>query len=97
MASIRTLLGKKIFVNGLINIDGWSILHVALFFFIGMKFPNQWGAVILGSLIFEFIENKVSKKVSFLREDVKDTFSDIGFNLLGYWIGVLYQAGKLVI
>ena len=97
MNGIRRFLATNIYTGRYLHVDYWSILHVALFFFIGMKFPNQWGAVILGSLIFEFIENKVSKKVSFLREDVKDTFSDIGFNLLGYWIGVLYQAGKLVI
>lgn len=97
MNGIRQFLATRIYTGRYLLVDYWSILHVALFFFIGMRFPGQWIAVIIGSLGFEFVENKISKKVSFLRENLKDTFSDILFNLAGYWLGTLYLAGKLVI
>ena len=97
MGEIRRFLATRIYTGRYLLVDYWSILHVALFFYIGMKFPNQWPAVIIGSVIFEFVENKISKKVSFLRENLKDTVSDLIFNLVGYWLGTLYLAGKLVI
>lgn len=93
---IKQFLAKKIYENNLIHMDYWSILHIALFFWVGMNYPNQWELVIFGSIIFEFVENKISRKVSFLKENLKDTISDLGFNFLGYWLGMLYIAGGLI-
>ena len=87
MTTIRQFLAKKIFENKWIFIDRWSFVHLALFFYFGTQFPNRFGLVIIGSIIFEVVENLVSKKVPFLRENMKDTLSDLFFNILGYYFG----------
>ena len=93
---IRQFLATRIFVNKYIFVDYWSILHVALFFLFGVYYPNQWGLVIFGSIIFELVENRISKKAIFLKEPIRDTISDFLFNFLGYYLGMLYIAGALI-
>jgi len=90
MTTIRTFLAKKIYESELIFIDRWSILHVALFFGIGIYYPNRWMLVIMGMIVFEYIEAVVSKSQTFLKETLKDTTSDLLFNVIGYWAGMRF-------
>ena len=93
---IRQFLGTRIFKSKYMYVDYWSILHLALFFIIGMNYPNQWGFVIVGSVIFELVEKKFSRKIFFLRENFNDTIIDFAFNFIGYYLGMLYIAGGLI-
>ena len=72
--------------NKFIHIDAWSITHLILFYIIGLLFPNRWTLVILGTLLFEVVEEFSSTKIRFLKELRVDTISEIWINLLGYWL-----------
>jgi len=83
-------LQRIIFRNKILQVDGWSILHIILFFILGTQFPNQWRLVIIGTIIFEVFEMAASKRTSFFKENTKDTFTDILLNFVGYWIGSMF-------
>tara|TARA_Y100000310_G_C20526410_1_gene736270 strand:- start:730 stop:1011 length:282 start_codon:yes stop_codon:yes gene_type:complete len=87
MATIRQLLGRRIYQSSLIHIDGWSILHFVGFFLLGVYFPNRWGLVIAGMIAFEVFENIFSGKIRFFKETTKDTVTDILLNIVGYSLG----------
>ena len=93
---MKQFLSKKIFETKYFFMDYWSIVHLVLFFLIGMYYPNKWGLVIFGSIIFELVENKMAKRAIFLRETMKDTLCDFFFNFLGYYLGMLYIPGGLI-
>lgn len=93
--NLKQFLGTKIFENRYLFIDYWSILHLILFFIFGVTYPNQWGLVILVSIIYEFIENRLSKKAPFWKEPLRDTLSDFAFNFIGYWLGMTYGGGLI--
>ena len=90
MTTIRQFLGKKVFENKILRIDRWIYLHIALFFFIGVFYPNRLMLVIIAMVVFEIIEATLSKRQPFFKESIKDTISDLGFNLLGYFAGQYY-------
>ena len=90
MNNLRQFLAKRIYTGKYLLVDYWSILHIVLFYFIGTYYPGKWVHVILGSVIFEIVESGLSKKVPFLRENTKDTVSDLLFNFAGYWLGINY-------
>tara|TARA_Y100000034_G_scaffold114936_1_gene151555 strand:+ start:13164 stop:13448 length:285 start_codon:yes stop_codon:yes gene_type:complete len=90
MVAVRKFLATKVFENRFIFVDYWSGLHIALFFYIGTQLPNQWMLIILGSIVFEVVENIASGKLEFLKENLKDTLSDFAFNLLGYLAGMRF-------
>jgi len=92
MTTIKEILRRKIFENQLILIDGWTFLHIGLFFLIGIFYPNRWGLVIGGMIIFEIMEQVLAKNISLFKESQKDTLNDLGFNILGYWAGQYYLA-----
>ena len=84
--SLVTKLSTKIYTGRFIYLDYWSILHFIFFYLIGIIYPNKWILVITGSILFEIIEEISSKKIQSLKEIKIDTITDIGINLLGYWI-----------
>ena len=90
MNQLRQFLATRVYTGKYLFLDYWSILHLVLFFIIGMKFPGNWERIIVGSIIFEFIESSVSHNVSFLREKAKDTITDLALNWIGYWLGTIY-------
>ena len=90
MVKLKQFLKTRIIKNKYLYVDYWSILHLILFFIIGFYFPNKWMIIIVGSLIFEFSEKIVAARTPFLRETMKDKISDLGFNFIGYWLGINY-------
>ena len=88
--NLRNFLATKIYSNKYLHLDYWSILHLILFIIFGTLYPDKWIYVLFGSVIFEVIENNVSKKIMFLKENVKDTINDIFINCIGYWIGMRF-------
>ena len=88
--NIYKILGKPLFKSGFIYIDGWSFLHLVLFYMIGLFYPNHWTYIIIGSILFESLEKFSSTEIKFLREFKIDTLSDFGINLLGYWLAHVY-------
>ena len=90
MTTIKQFLGKRIFETKYISIDFWSIGHLILFFLLGIYFPNRWGLVIIGMIVFEVFENIMSKRTAFFKESAKDTRTDIAINIIGYFLGQQY-------
>ena len=84
---IKQFLEQKIFENGYVYLDYWSILHLLGFFILGTYYPNRWGLVIMGTIFFEILEVYMARRTSFFKESKKDTFTDIAINFLGYWSG----------
>ena len=90
MTTIRQFLGKKRYINDYMSIDGWSYLHLAIFFYIGIILPNRWALIIGITVAFEVAERIISRRVDFFKETDKDTLSDFVINLIGYYAGQFY-------
>ena len=87
IVNLKGLLEKEILANDIIHIDGWSITHLIGFFILGIYHPNRWGLVITATIAFEIFERYMARRTPFFKEKLKDTFTDILLNFLGYWIG----------
>ena len=85
--TIKRVLGKKLYEDSTIHIDGWSWLHFLLFLLLGIYFPHKWAWIIMGTILFEAFERMASKRTKLFKESTKDTISDFGINILGYFIG----------
>ena len=58
--------------------DFWSILHILIYFTAGLIFPNEYGCIILFSILCEMFEYFAGFRAR---------LSDIFINLLSYYIG----------
>ncbi len=70
-------------------INLWSIFHILLYILIGLILPNKWILIILFSLIWEIYEYIMSRLTNnpFYNESFVNKITDVGFNLVGYYIG----------
>jgi predicted membrane channel-forming protein YqfA (hemolysin III family) len=64
-----------------INVDGWSISHIAAFFLVGLVAPSHYFAVLLFSIAFEYGEYVVGQRARWIMDPLA--------NLSGYAVGSL--------
>lgn len=87
------IIGKNKCVNGLFFkgcFDYHHILHVILYIFIGLVYPNNYLLIFLISLTWELYEHFMFKyviKLSNCKDIICLRIEDIFLNLLGYFIG----------
>lgn len=87
------IIGKNKCVNGLFFkgcLDYHHILHVILYIFIGLVYPNNYLLIFLISLTWELYEHFMFKyviKLSNCKDIICLRIEDIFLNLLGYFIG----------
>ena len=75
----------------------WSIIHILLYTIIALFIPNKWWLIIIISIIWEIYEYIMSKIYDnkYYGEVIMNRIFDIGFNLLGYYIGsIIYNSLK---
>lgn len=77
-----------IFYNGCLDI--FHILHLILYIIIGIIYPNNYGLILLISILWELYENFMFKyfvKKSKCKNIICLRFEDIILNIIGYYIG----------
>ena len=69
----------------------WSIVHILLYILIALFIPNNWWFAIIISILWEIYEYIMSllSKDEYYHEVLINRITDIGFNLIGYYIGNL--------
>lgn len=77
--SIKCFFGEENCEEG--NIDSWTLFLAFIYFVIGLIIPNQYLAIIIISIIFEFIEPVLGNRSKFIIGPLA--------NLTGYTIGSL--------
>jgi len=67
----------------------WSIVHILLYILIALFIPNNWWFAIIISILWEIYEYIMSllSKDEYYHEVLINRITDIGFNLIGYYIG----------
>jgi len=68
----------------------WSIIHIILYILIALFIPNNWWFAIIISIIweiYEYIMSHILENNDFYAEVMINRICDIGFNLIGYYIG----------
>lgn len=85
----KTFLKQVIYENSFLLIDVWSILHFIFFFLVGFFLKLPFRVVFIGMLLFEGFEKFLSTTTPFFHESLKDTFTDILVNTLGFIVGAL--------
>jgi len=61
------------------NLDGWSLIHLLLYFLLGVLFPQRLGLIVLISFLFEGIEYYYRGRARWIL--------DPAINIIGYLLG----------
>lgn len=75
---LRCLIPQKNCAT-VVDIDGWSVVHLLLYFVLGVFVPNHYLLVVTGSVAFEALERSLGERPRWI--------IDPATNLLGYTLG----------
>lgn len=89
----QCIIGNSKKVNGIFFnscLDIFHILHIILYIIIGIIYPNNYGLILLISILWELYENFMFKyfaKNGKCKDIICLRFEDIILNIIGYYIG----------
>ena len=67
-----------------VNVDGWTVMHIVMYFFLGMVIPGKYLFILILSIVCELFEYYSGWRARW--------FIDPIANVFGYWLGSLLAA-----